>query len=461
MGYLPYGFQYPAGFPYSETSPDPVIEGIRLRVEYLNAACDHSGLAGHVFAAAMDLLQGKAGMEKDAFWNQLMSIISTEQLAKIAVALSDKVSDVLPRLEFPNAIALFDCRFLSTKEWEHIRRYSIGGSEAAAVLGLSHFQSRRGLYYEKKNPPQKAVSAGLQHILDYGHAVEPYIVDNTAAILGAIHYPEYRMFAHKEYPFITCNPDGILLFPDGTLALFEAKSATHWKARDWRQGIPDYYAPQPRQYLEVFNDPRLSGGYIAACFGGSPQDRVCHFYTRDKAEGAKQVGAIVAYWNDYIVPDVLPPLSGNPDLDAQALYKYNSGTHKDVASTPLPPCTKAEFLRYEAIQAERSELSKTISEKRQEEENLLQKITVVTPEGLSICSIPDSIQYKIKLQTDVTRKTVNAKQLSVLPKALSTQLYAIAEIMKDTSWQLYAENAKDTTLAFITPKIKKGVISNA
>lgn len=209
--YFPFGFRYPQGFQYDDANPDPAIEAIKKRINFLNACLDDAftpsgdSMPGHIFAAAMDLFQKASNMDVDAFWNLAQDQFCAADIGEIAKALYPKVQDTLPRLEFPNTIALFDCRFISVKEWEHVRRYSIGGSEAGTVLGLSHFQSARILYYEKKSPSPEGHDISTQQIFDYGHAIEDYTIDYVADLLGAKRYPEWRMFAHQEYPFITCN----------------------------------------------------------------------------------------------------------------------------------------------------------------------------------------------------------------------------------------------------------------
>ena len=47
----------------------------------------------------------------------------------------------------PEIIA--ETRNLSETEWHEYRRKGIGGSDAAAVLGLSPFCTARDVYYEK------------------------------------------------------------------------------------------------------------------------------------------------------------------------------------------------------------------------------------------------------------------------------------------------------------------------
>lgn len=444
-GYFPYGFTYPKGFQYSEAAPDPVIEKIRLRMEYLNKALSYSSVPDYIFAAALDLFQSHTQYAKDVFWDGIMDRLEPVKLAMIADAISDQVIDAPPRLEFPNAIALFDCRFISTKEWEHIRRYSIGGSEAATVLGLSHYQTRRSLYYEKKAPVPDDRDLGGQHILDYGHYVEDHIVQSIAATIGAVLYPEHRMFAHKDYPFITCNPDGILLFPDGHLALFEAKTAYRMKRDEWKAGIPDYYDPQPRQYLEVLNDPRLVGGYIGVCLGGDPMDRICHSYLRDPAQGAEQIQAVVEYWESYIMPGVLPPLSGDFKLDMEAVYKYDPMNRHDKPTIDTLPATEQDrFEEYFNIQAERKLLSKQISTAKKEEAELETQLRAAIPAEFTVCSKPGGLSYVLNVKDTYSASLDMSAASTVIPASLMASMNNIAAVTKEAG------------LSFTTPKISKG-----
>lgn len=445
-GYFPFGFTYPKGFSYNEANPDPAIESIRQRMDYLNQAHSVSDLPGYIFAAALDDFQNHAGVAKDEFWKKIMCNLTPEQLSDIANALADTVIGAMPRLEFPNAIALFDCRFVTTKEWEHIRRYSIGGSEAAAVLGLSHFQSPRSVYFEKKAPVKEAPNICRQQILDYGHFVEDHIIESVATSLSVMHYPEHRMFAHKDYPFITCNPDGIFLLANGDLALFEAKTAFRMKRDEWKAGIPDYYAPQPRQYLEVLNDPRLKGGYIGVCLGGTPNDRITHSYLRDAEQGAAQIQKIVEFWENYIVPGVLPPLSGNAELDLRAIYQYcPNDKHDENKETVLSPNTKADFERYFELQNQRKAMSKQIKQLKEDETRLDLEIQALLPSEFTVCTSPQGVSYTLRLKAKNTTRLKSAAVRN-LPPALYN------------SMQEMAERTKEPSLGFSIPKITRGLI---
>ena len=419
--YFPFGFVYPTGpnIPYSDANPDPGIVTLKERIDFLNLCHDCSTLPGHIFSAALKLFQERSAYGVEEFWNIVKWDFSPSEVAEIADALAPMVANEPERLDFPNAIALVDCRFVSTLEWQHLRRYSIGGSEAAVVVGkvdengdqidgytqLSKFQTRRGLYYEKQatfqevpNPPTK------QQIFDYGHSVEPFVIQKAAKELGAKQYPEYRMFAHKDYPFITCNPDGILIFPDGSLCLFEAKTATHHKKDDWTDSIPGYYIPQPRQYMEVLDDPRISGGYIGCCFGAGKYDWVMHQYTRDWLLGKKQIEVEAKFWQDYIAAGVVPPLSGNAELDMEVIYGHPGGSaisaniFTNRTATTLPADCEGLFRQWQDLENQRKTLSSAKNTAYNYESDLKNAIVKQVPEGLTVVKKENEVSYRISFK---------------------------------------------------------------
>lgn len=403
--YLPFGFRYPDGFSYSESDPDPKIEAIRKRMEYLNEVHAASGLRGEVFTAAMAKFQQMSKDSISHFWETVAAKLSVQEVADIAAQLSGPFQNELPRLTFPNAIALVDCRFVSNEEWEYLRRYSIGGSEVAAILGLSHFASPRSIYQEKVNYRRHERDASARHILDYGHAVEDYIREQTASIMGVTIWPEHRMFAHKDYPFLTCNPDGIMRFADGHFVLFEAKTAFWKKREDWSQEIPAYYVPQPRHYLEVLDADFLNSGYIAVCFGGAASDLRGFAYERDREAGKAQIQAVMDFWNKYIVTHEPPPLSGDPALDLPACYDYAEHTDAGIFAA-MPDHTEAEFDRYFHLKADKKEADQKLRALENEENSLLNQIRAYVPEGYTITEQEHETPYIIKVSDATTERVM-------------------------------------------------------
>lgn len=201
MGFLPFGFVYPDelkidGVHYDLACPDPKIEAIRERMEWLNDVIEKCQTPAPVAAAALDLFQSLSSCGKKDFWVKIMAAAAPADIAPVvdAIAVKNGVTAAAP-LDFPNAIALVDCRFVDTKEWEHLRRYSIGGSDAATILGFCHYHSPRSIYYDKTGVRVNVLDSQdwqRQHILDYGHFVEDHVIDSFAGSVGAKRIEEHR-----------------------------------------------------------------------------------------------------------------------------------------------------------------------------------------------------------------------------------------------------------------------------
>lgn len=141
-------------------------------------------------------------------------------------------------------------------EWHAARADGIGGSEIAAVLGLSPWESAFSLWHRKRGivPPREANTE-----MDAGRRLEPVICD-----VFEERHPEYRSqrspgtFRSRERPWQIANPDGLLFdrfagedAPPS--ALFEAKFAlNHDKWGEELTGyIPEYYIAQALHYIDV------------------------------------------------------------------------------------------------------------------------------------------------------------------------------------------------------------------
>lgn len=166
-------------------------------------------------------------------------------------------------------------------EWWAARRGGLGGSEIAAVLGLSKWESRFSLWH------RKAGEAGQQESnpeMEAGVRLEPAIVGKFAD-----EHPEYvvqpdnHTYRHVDRPWQMASPDA-LLYPSEYLggehvaapvepvALLEAKFALY--ADEWGdQGadeIPPYYLAQVRWYLDTLG---LDIAYLQVFIGSSAEFR--------------------------------------------------------------------------------------------------------------------------------------------------------------------------------------------
>lgn len=78
-------------------------------------------------------------------------------------------------------LVLVDTAGLTEEEWLSYRRRGIGGSDVAALLGISPWRTARDLYYDKLNVAAVEDEEGNWVALEMGHLLEPLV----AKILNA------------------------------------------------------------------------------------------------------------------------------------------------------------------------------------------------------------------------------------------------------------------------------------
>ena len=138
-------------------------------------------------------------------------------------------------------------------EWHAARAEGIGGSEIAAVLGISPWESAFSLWHRKRGivPPRTATTE-----MDAGRRLEPVICD-----VFEERHPELRLqrapgtFRNRERRWQIANPDGLLFDLTAAdeaapCAILEAKfalSADKW-GPEFTSAVPEYYLAQADHY---------------------------------------------------------------------------------------------------------------------------------------------------------------------------------------------------------------------
>ena len=145
---------------------------------------------------------------------------------------------------------------LPREQWLEYRRKGIGGSDAAAVLGISPFRTGRDLYYDKLNIVT-ADDAENWVQLEVGTLLEPLVAKIFAHKTGYKIYRRPFMFRHPQYPWMLADLDYMVELSDGTSAILEIKT-TNYNAKDnwWYNGeeiVPIYYESQGRHYLSLIH----------------------------------------------------------------------------------------------------------------------------------------------------------------------------------------------------------------
>lgn len=161
--------------------------------------------------------------------------------------------------------------------------YTVGGSDVAAVFGVSPWTTPLELWMIKKGrmkPPTKSNA----NQLEMGHLLEPIAAHWYAKKTGNRVYEDTNLYQHADHPYALANFDRRFeRASDGEPGILECKSCTYHKASEWDDGaIPLYYELQLRFYLAVAD---VNIGSFSAIWGNNPDnDLAIPDITRDKAK---------------------------------------------------------------------------------------------------------------------------------------------------------------------------------
>lgn len=199
---------------------------------------------------------------------------------------------------------------LPREKWLAYRRQGIGGSDAAAVLGISPFRTGVDLYYDKLGQP---VEDDEQNWVakEVGTLLEDLVARIFAKKTGLEVCPMPVMFQHAEHPWMLADVDRLVKLPDGNTAVLECKT-TNYNARDkWEYDgkpiVPQYYEAQGRHYMAVMN---LSRVYFCCLYGNSEDEVIIRSIDRDLKYEAELIALEENFWVNHVKAKVPPPYFG-------------------------------------------------------------------------------------------------------------------------------------------------------
>lgn len=216
-----------------------------------------------------------------------------------------------------------------TPEWRAARANGIGGSEVAAVLGLSPDESRFSLWHRKAGNVGPVEQSDA---MEWGHRLEAAVARKFFD-----EHPEFSdeghtsagTWTHPDRPWQIANPDRFVYLrrPDGDVdldSLLEVKTARYgddWGAEGTDE-IPPYYRVQCLWYLDVLGLDRC---HVAVLIAG--QDYREYLVTYDPAE-AEFIRTEVRAFLDTLDAGEAPSID-----DHTATYQTIRELHPDIDGT--------------------------------------------------------------------------------------------------------------------------------
>ena len=162
-----------------------------------------------------------------------------------------------------SAVIVLPNRIHEPEAWAKARRRGIGGSEIAAVCGLSRWRSPLEVWLRKldlEEPPRNETESMV-----WGHALEEPIRAEVAKRLGLPIVPDHGLYRAHDLPFAIGSPDAGVIDRQNWIGVGEWKLVGPRMIGSWDEGPAIEAELQLRWYLMILGCAR---GWIGALLGG-------------------------------------------------------------------------------------------------------------------------------------------------------------------------------------------------
>ena len=291
------------------------------------------------------------------------------------------------------------------EEWLEYRKQGIGGSDASVVCGINRYKSPVELWLEKTDqmPSQEAGEAAY-----WGTQLEPFVRAEFTKRTGIEVRHRSELLQSEEHPFMLANLDGVCEVPDVGTCVFEAKTASAYKAGEWEDTIPDEYMLQVQHYMAVTG---YAGTYIAVLIGGNTFK--WRFVERDEELISMLIELEANFW-EHVQNGTPPPLDGSDASKKFLSERFPSSTPQSHITLPD---TAADLLaQYDEACAQ----LETVTEKKQKAENLLKEMMGENEVGTAGGRV---VTWKSVAQERLDSKTLKAEHPALCKKYTSKTSY--------------------------------------
>jgi putative phage-type endonuclease len=214
-------------------------------------------------------------------------------------------------------------RYPDRAAWLEARRRSIGGSDSAAILGLSPWASPITVYASKlallpDDDPETREAAR------WGILLEPLVAQRYREETGlSVEDPgPYAIVRNVDYPFLHTSPDRFVTHPDWGRGLVSIKTTSAYKASDWAEGVPLPFQVQCQHEMCVTG---LSWSAVAVLIGGQTFRYVARLDANPDFQ-AQLVQTLGIFWAHVV--EQTPPVADHSAASTallRALWPKDSG----------------------------------------------------------------------------------------------------------------------------------------
>lgn len=228
------------------------------------------------------------------------------------------------------AVKFASTRDMPREEWLKLRRQGIGGSDAAAILGMSPYKSAYSVWADKMGylPEQPDNEAMRQ-----GRDLEQYVAERFSEYMQDNGTPKRvvrlnSILRHPEHQWMQANIDRRIV---GERAGLECKTSKDLTLRRYSNGeFPEEYYCQCMHYLAVTGWEKW---YLAVLIYGT--ELKVFEIARDEDDIAALIAAESDFWHRYVEGGAQPPVD-SMDATTRALNAVWSDEEEGTADCTDP-----------------------------------------------------------------------------------------------------------------------------
>ena len=214
------------------------------------------------------------------------------------------------------------------KRWLEKRNKGIGGSDVAAVMGISPWRSPVEVWMDKtgRMPPRDL--SGSERIA-MGNEMESFVRE-----MYARRHPDRKVMRSNAVltsvtrPWAQASLDGVVIDPGAGWGVLEIKTGS--KESEWDEGVPMHYLTQVTHYLSIT-------GYEFADVVALVGDFGLHYHeyrvARDDDDIEAVVEAVDNFWTTFVERDLMPTVVTPLQSEGKAIYEMYRKADDEMTPT--------------------------------------------------------------------------------------------------------------------------------
>lgn len=297
---------------------------------------------------------------------------------------------------------------IGREEWLQLRRQGIGGSDAAAIVGLNPYSSAFQVYCDKVGLlPEIADNEAMRQGRDF----EAYVAGRFEEAAGKKVRRCNNIITNPGFPFMLANVDRLVV---GEKAGLECKTTSVFNKADFESGdVPPQYYVQCQHYMAVTGYPKWYLAVLVLNRG---------FYWYEIPYNDDDVSVLIEaereFWENYVAPRIEPAPDGSPKAAEAIRQLYGHGD--DDITVGLHGYDK-DLARYDEIDALRKKLER-------EQEAIKQKLQLEMKDATLAYAGNKVITWKNIASMRIDSKRLKAEQPDIYERFSKKSEYRRFEI---------------------------------